>query len=96
MKMENQFWDLQYDVELNREDCDYKTFKNEVELYYDDNKKLWVKRSEYSGNWYPAYFPCHSYRAAKRHLRKHDEIPQGTKFRLVSRFVGFDRYLTKK
>lgn len=87
MKMNNQFWVLQYDVKQN---------KNEAELYYDDNKKSWVTRSEYTGNWYPANFPCHSYRAAKRHLRKHDEIPKGTKFRLVSRFVGFDRYLIKK
>ena len=96
MKMENQFWALQYNVKLNREGYDYKTFKNEVELHYDENKKLWVKRKEYTGSCYPADFPCHSYRAAKRHLRKHNEIPRGTKFRLVRKFVGFDRYLIKK
>lgn len=87
MKMNNQFWFLQYDVKQN---------KNEAELYYDNNKKSWVTRSEYTGNWYPANFPCRSYRAAKRHLRKHDEIPKGTNFRLVSKIVGFDRYLIKK
>lgn len=96
MKMENQFWFLQYDTDLNREDYDYKTFKNEIELYYDNKKKSWVKRKEYTGMLYPADFPCHSYRAAKRHLRKHNEIPKGTKFRLVSRYVGFDRYLIKR
>ena len=87
MKMNNQFWDLQYDVKQN---------KNETELYYDNNKKSWVTRSEYTGNWYPANFPCRSYRAAKRHLKRHDEIPKGTKFRLVSKIIGFDRYLMKK
>ena len=96
MKMENQFWFLQYDTGLNRKDYGYKTFKNEIELYYDDKKKSWVKRKEYTGMLYPADFPCRSYRAAKRHLRKHNEIPKGAKFRLVNRYVGFDRCLTKK
>lgn len=98
MKMENQFWCLEYDVEANKKDYNYnyKTFKNEVELYYDPTKKLWVKRHDYTYGWYPASFPCRSYRAAKRHLMNHDEIPKGTKFRLVSRFIGFDRLLIKK
>ena len=96
MKMQNQFWSLEYDVKSNRKDFDYKTFKNDIELYYDPNKKKWVKRAEYTGNYYPACFVCHSYRAARRHLRKHDEIPVGTRFRLVSRYVGCDRYLVKK
>ena len=96
IRMENQFWFLEYDVESNMEGHDFKTFIREVELYYDKNKKLWVNRDEYTGNWYPATFPCHSYRAAKRHLRKHNEIPKGARFRLASRFVGFDRYLVKK
>ena len=38
----------------------------------------------------------HSLRAAKRHLRKHSEIPKGTVFRLISQYVGFDIYLIKK
>ena len=80
--MENQFWFLEYDVESNMEGHDFKTFIREVELYYDKNKKLWVNRDEYTGNWYPATFPCHSYRAAKRHLRKHNEIPKGTKLEI--------------
>lgn len=95
MKMENQFWFLQYDIDTGIKSCDYKTFKNAVELYYDHNKKMWVKRKEYSGSWYPASFPCCSYRAAKRHLRKHNEIPKGTRFRLVSKYVGYDRFLIK-
>ena len=88
MKMENQFWDL--------EEISWKENHNKKErLFYDFNKKLWVKKNEYAGNLYPSTFPCKSYKAAKRHLRKHNEIPKGTKFRLCSRFVGFDRYLIK-
>lgn len=98
MKMENQFWFLEYD-NTNRYDGDYedyREYKYNKELHYDHNKKKWVKLEEYTGSWFPATFPCHSYKAAKRHLRKHNEIPIGTKFRLVNEFVGFDRFLTKK
>lgn len=59
-------------------------------------RKKWVHRAEYMGSWYPATFPCGSYKAALRHLRKHDEIPKGTRFVLVSRFVGGDRVLVKR
>lgn len=79
------FWFLEYD-DSNRGD---------KELYYDYNKNLWVHKQEYTGYWYPGTFPCRSLKAAKRHLRKHNEIPKGTKFRLVSMYVGFDLYLTK-
>lgn len=97
MKMENQFWFLEYD-KSNRCDDDYDNYleyKYNKELHYDHNKNKWVKRKEYTGSCYPSVFHCCSYRAAKRHLRKHNEIPKGTRFRLCSSFVGFDRYLTK-
>jgi hypothetical protein len=85
-KFENQFWFLEYVMEDdNYDQC----------LYYDFTKKKWVRRKELTISWDPTEFPCRSYRAAKRHLRKHDEIPKGTKFRLVSPFVGYDRYLIK-
>ena len=88
MKMENQFWFL--------EEISWEENHNRKErLFYDYNKRAWVKKEEYKGNVYPARFPCKSYRAAKRHLRKHNEIPKGTRFRLCSKFVGFDRYLIK-
>ena len=89
MKIENQFWfleEISWEENLNREE----------RLYYDFNKKAWVKEDEYTGYWVPARFPCRSYRAARRHLRKHNEIPKGTKFRLCSSLIGgFDRYLVK-
>ena len=95
MKMENGFWFLEHENVYDKENETFKEYKDR-ELYYDHNKKMWVKREEYTGNWYPATFPCRSYRAAKRHLRKHNEIPKGTTFRLCSKYVGFDRYLTKQ
>ena len=91
----SRFWCLQYDFDANCGDYDYATFVKEIELHFDPNKKLWVHRKEYTGYWYPADFPCRSLKAAKRHLRKHNEIPKGTKFRLVSKYIGFDLYLTK-
>ena len=80
-KMENQFWFMTDDSSG---------------IHYDRIRKRWVPRKEYNGNCWPGEFPCRSYRAAKRHLKYHSEIPKGTALRLVSRFVGFDRYLVKK
>ena len=81
MKLNNQFWWL---VAVDR-----------MGLQYDDRLQEWKPYGEYNGRYYPGSFTCKSYKAAVRHLRKHNEIPKGTKFRLVSRFVGCDRYLTK-
>ena len=81
MKLNNQFW------WLVAEDIDG--------LQYDCKLKKWIPFKEYRGKWYPGDYPCKSYKAAKRHLRKHNEIPKGTRFRLVSKWVGCDRYLTK-
>lgn len=81
MKIENQFWCLEDESRT---------------LYYDHSKKKWVTKSEYTGNWYPATVPVHSYRAAMRHLKNHNEIPKGMKFKLISGLVGFDRLLIKK
>ena len=71
------FWFLEY-----CEPC-FGAFHNG--LYYDLAKKKWVSHEEYTGDWYPASFPCRSLKAAKRHLRKHSEIQRGTRFVLVSR-----------
>lgn len=99
MKMENQFWHLEYDdIDFDRYYIDDEYWKEckKKELHYDHDKKKWVCIEEYTGSWFPATFPYRSYKAAKMHLRKHDEIPKGTKFRLCNKFVGFDRYLIKK
>lgn len=83
--MENQFWFLEQEFD-----------RKEDELHYDPNKKKWVKEEEYTGGWWPGTFGCRSYKAAIRHLKNHDEIPKGTRFRLASKWVGFDRWITKK
>lgn len=81
MKMKKQFWYLK---------------SQDRSLYYDLSKKKWVSKEEYTGSSYPAVFPCRSYNAAKRHLRKHNEIPSGISFILVNCYVGFDRKLVKR
>ena len=95
MKMERQFWFLE-SYEKRNENESYIDFKRNRELQYDINQKKWVTRIKYTDSMYPGVFPCRSYRAARRHLKKHDEIPKGTRFRLVNTFVGCDRLLYKK
>ena len=80
--LNNQFWTL---VSVDRKG-----------IQYDVDLGKWFAYEDYNGFVYPGGFPCKSYKAAIRHLRKHDEIPKGTRFRLVSKFVGCDRYLVKK
>lgn len=96
MKRKSQFWHLKFADDYDRTKETFREYRCNRELYYDHDKKKWVHRAEYTGSWYPATFPCGSYKAALRHLRKHDEIPNGTRFVLVSRFVGGDRILMKR
>lgn len=82
--------------------ADYMRMENQFwflkteNLHYDHDQKKWVHIGDYTGYWLPGIFPCHSYKAARRHLKQHNEIPVGTKFTLVSAFVGQDRTLVKK
>lgn len=92
MKRNNQFWWLRF----SNDNLDWEKDINQQMLFYDHEKKKWVTRKEYTGHFYPSTFPCRSYKAAKRHLRKHNEIPKGTKFVLASKWVGGDRCLVKK
>lgn len=85
--IKNQFLFLKYDTS----NCN-----PEGELYYDRNKKKWVIEKDCTEDIYPAAYPCRSFKAAKRHLRKHNEIPKGTRFILISQWIGYDRYLTKR
>lgn len=65
-------------------------------LWYEYESKTWKPVAKCSGWRSSSNCSIHSFKAARRHLRKHDEIPKGTRFRLVSRFVGHDRILVKK
>lgn len=86
MKFNNQFWWL----EIRSTDPLYS------ELMYDETQKKWVTYEELMG-WGSSCVECHSYKAAKRHIRKHSEFPKGTKFLLVSKWKGgYDRCLAKK
>ena len=75
---------LEYDVDYNKN-------KFGISLSFDDEQNQWVPENKSLSN----DIFCHSLRAAKAHLRRHNEIPKGTRFKLVSRFYNFDIYLTK-
>ena len=75
---------------------DNKESTYEDYLHYDIYKQKWMKYDDYEGYWIPGTAPCRSYKAALRHLRKHNEIPKGTRFRLFSLYAGCDRFLIKK
>lgn len=64
-------------------------------LWYCEEVKQWKPIDEATMP-FSNYYDCHSYKAAKRHLRKHTEIPAGTKFWLSNRWCGYDRALTKR
>lgn len=83
MKRNTQFWWLEpEDRFLYVLDLTDNCWKNKTEI---------KKPKNYEDN-----IPCRSYKSAKRYLKKHQEIPKGKKFILVSKFVGNDRILYKK
>ena len=89
MKKNNQFRDI----------SPYWTDAPDGTLWNDRRDGKWksIEDCQKGENvWYADYVVCRSYKAARRHLRKHEEIPIGTRFFLDSRFVGYDRILTKK
>ena len=66
-----------------------------VDLWFDERDKKWKPIDECTGS-YSNYADVRSYKAAKRHLKKHSEIPAGTKFFLSSMYVGCDRVMVKR
>lgn len=70
---------------FDESDNKWKTYKECLE-HLDNNEAFSISNYAY----------VLTYKAAKRHLRKHKEIPVGTKFLLSSLYVGQDRILTKK
>ena len=99
MKMHYGYWYLRYDDDANHvEDEDWAWFVEHKRLYYDRENREWTTRENCRGliRVYPAAYPCTTLKAAKRHLRKHNEIPKGTKFKLVSMFIGQDVLLTNR
>lgn len=74
---------------------------NNINLWFDENDNKWKTYEEClehldNNESFSNYAYVFTYKAAKRHLRKHKEIPVGTKFLLSSLYIGQDRILTKK
>ena len=84
MKVNKYFWCLE---SLDRD------------LVYDFREEIWKKRNECNNT--KSNFSCYgkgeikTFKAAKSHIRRHNEIPKGTHFRVVSQYIGFDRYIIK-
>lgn len=68
-------------------------------LVYDFKEEMWKKHDECHNAH--SHFSCwgkgkvKTFKAAKAHIRRHNEIPKGTRFRVVNKYIGFDRYVTK-
>lgn len=75
---------------------------DDLSMYYCADTDKWYPDGKYPANISGSYWMCsdktvHSVKAAKRHLRKHNEIPKGTVFVLQSKYRGFPNVmLTKK
>ncbi len=68
------------------------------DLWWNDTKKKWGTFTEFKETHDSYGTHLHnitSLKAAKSHIRKHDELPKGTKVRLCSNFVGCDVIITK-
>ena len=65
------------------------------DLWYCEELKEWRNTQDAEAP-FSNYVHVLSFKAARRHIRKHKEIPDGTKFLLASRWVGYDRVLVKK
>lgn len=73
----------------------------DINLWFDENDNKWKTYEECLEHLdnnvnFSNYAYVFTYKAAKRHLRRHNEIPVGTKFLLSSLYIGQDRMLIKK
>jgi len=92
------YWFLKYDdkdtrVNYKNSAEDYRNYKYNVQLHYSHVLKKWVTYDEYLNDGdtihtFPSCIKCNSIKAAKAHLRRHTEIPNGTRFVLVGKYVG--------
>ena len=88
MKLNYGFWELEFADDESPE-----------RLFYNETKHKWVGRDEYLNNeedFISSVCFIRTYKAAKAHIKRHDEIPKGARFRVVSSFVNCDRYITKR
>lgn len=68
------------------------------DLWWNETLKKWGTFEgfkETKTNYGTHKYCVTSVKSAVRHIRKHDEIPKGTKVRLCSNFVGCDVIITK-
>lgn len=72
-------------------------YLDNFKLRYDYNLDRWVNKTELTQPYRSGTFHCKTKFAAKRHLKKHDEILPGARFRLISKREGIpDLILVKE
>lgn len=64
-------------------------------LYWSNNDKKWVDSNGYCGKISSHNTDIKNLKQAIRHIKRHDEIPKGTRMVLESRFKGFDIVIIK-
>lgn len=67
-------------------------FDASIDLWWSDKLQKWASLTELQDNNSDATngASCRSFKAFKRHLRKHPELKQVEEVVLVSRFVGYN------
>lgn len=67
-------------------------FDSSIDLWWADDLRKWTSTEEIqdSNSWSSNCAPCRSFKAFKRHLRKHPELQQLDEVILVSRYKGYD------
>ena len=74
------------------------TCASEPSLLWCDKLNKWdIRENLPKEHWKSSHYskPIRSVKAAIAHLKRHTEIPKGTKFMLESNFVGYDVYIIK-
>lgn len=67
-------------------------FDHTVDMWWAEDLRKWTSTEEIedTNSWASNGCLCHSFKAFKRHLRKHPELRQLDEVILVSRYRGYD------
>ena len=76
---------------LNSRFCGITYFFSDAQMWWSDKKKKWMSYEEcIKYGSFSNIAPCRSYKAFKRHLRKHPELKEFGEVVLFSRYVGYN------
>jgi len=61
-----------------------------IDLWWSYEHKKWLPMAEYGNKGASSTVHCNSFKAFKRHLRRHPELQTGETITLASKFGGYD------